>query len=58
MDYPGAGSIPHSPSVRSFDDLVTMVLTQMDGPGSLPSELRSNTRGRYGGWFSRRRPAV
>ena len=31
MDYPGAGTIPHRPSVRSFDDLVTLTLTHMDG---------------------------
>lgn len=32
VDYPGAGDIPHSPSVRSFDDLVALVMTHMDRP--------------------------
>jgi len=32
VDYPGAGNIPHSPSVRSFDDLVTLATSHMESP--------------------------
>ncbi|PYM94513.1 MAG: alpha/beta hydrolase [Candidatus Rokuibacteriota bacterium] len=32
VDYPGAGTIPHSSSVRSFDDLVALVVTRMNRP--------------------------
>ena len=35
LDYPGAGDIPHSASVRSFDDLVTITMTYMDRPVDL-----------------------
>lgn len=32
VDYPGAGRVPHSALVRSFDDLVTMTMMHMDRP--------------------------
>ena len=32
VDYPGAGNIPHSPSVRSFDDLVSLATSHMERP--------------------------
>src|SRR2546426_11604326 len=32
MDLPGAGNVPHSQSVRSFDDLVALTLSHMDRP--------------------------
>ena len=35
LDYPGAGEIPHSASVRSFDDLVTITTAYMDRPVDL-----------------------
>jgi pimeloyl-ACP methyl ester carboxylesterase len=38
VDYPGAGKVPHDPLVRSFDDLVTIVLRLMDRPVHLVAQ--------------------
>ncbi len=38
VDYPGAGRVPHHPSVRSFDDLVTMTMAHMDQPVDLVAQ--------------------
>jgi poly(3-hydroxyoctanoate) depolymerase len=38
MDYPGAGRVPPSASVRSFDDLVTLTLAHMDRPVDLVAQ--------------------
>lgn len=38
VDYPGAGSVPHSPLVRSFDDLVALTLAHMDRPVDLVAQ--------------------
>ncbi|HEX9285525.1 MAG TPA: alpha/beta hydrolase [Nitrospirales bacterium] len=38
IDYPGAGRIPHSPLVRSFDDLVAMTMRHMDRPVDLVAQ--------------------
>jgi pimeloyl-ACP methyl ester carboxylesterase len=38
LDYPGAGRIPPSPQIGSFDDLVTLALTHMDRPVDLVAQ--------------------
>jgi pimeloyl-ACP methyl ester carboxylesterase len=38
MSLPGAGDIPHSPTVRSFDDLVALAMTHMDRPIDLVAQ--------------------
>jgi pimeloyl-ACP methyl ester carboxylesterase len=38
IDYPGAGDVPHDPSVRCFDDLVERALAHMEGPVDLVAQ--------------------